>query len=652
MKTLAPNLFDERFDDLMKIGRARLRALAPDWTDNNAHDPGITLMELFAWASEAQLYSLARMRRDERAAYAAFLGITSAGTRGATGVIWSDRTDPSSPLATYTATKVLPQDAVISMAGTPVPTFRPLDKLLWVPGRIRALQTRTARGRTTDLTANNARGNLNFLPFGDRAGPGSVLSIDFVCNDASGLFGADRKATTESLWPIGILAAAPLTGPAADPTPPAGMTAPGITATLVDGDDRYPLRVARDTTRGLLSSGVLLLDLSSVATSPAELTIELRAPRGFARPPRWLRVEPSVIPIRQGRVIANELNYSIAAPNWSFTLAAPGVRFDAGEEPVTVAVVDSDSGLATTWKRVDRLIDYGPSDAVYEYDAAAGQITFGNGLNGRMAPDQAQVLATYAVSDADRGNVGRNRKWQVAGFEGVVGVNLDQVTGGAGASAPGGMDQRREARSRAVIDHALVSSDDIIQAAKALPLLEVARAWISTPGTTAPRTGVVTLVVMRARSGPNEPPNAPETARWLAEIRRQLTSRMPLGSRLAVVGPTYVPFSLSATIQCARGLNPDTVKSAAETTLSKRLMLVGRPDADAARQPGVGVTIRDLTTWIRSTPGVTAVSSVQLSDADGRSVQNGVTVPGDGFPKWLIDSSSISVSRPASGSAP
>ena len=44
MTSLAPNLFDERFDDLMKIGRARLRALAPDWTDYNAHDPGITLM--------------------------------------------------------------------------------------------------------------------------------------------------------------------------------------------------------------------------------------------------------------------------------------------------------------------------------------------------------------------------------------------------------------------------------------------------------------------------------------------------------------------------------------------------------------------------------------------------------------------------------
>lgn len=183
MTSLAPNLFNERFDDLMKIGRARLRALAPDWTDYNAHDPGITLMELLAWTSEAQMYSLARMRRDERAAYAAFLGITTGGTRGATGIIWSDRTDPNSPLATFLATTVLSPDTVINLAGTPSPTFRPQDRLLWVPGRIRSLQSRTARGRTTDLTASNDRGGLTFLPFGDRAGPGTVFAIDYVCKD-------------------------------------------------------------------------------------------------------------------------------------------------------------------------------------------------------------------------------------------------------------------------------------------------------------------------------------------------------------------------------------------------------------------------------------------------------------------------------------
>src|SRR5206468_5299847 len=99
MSPLAPNLFDRRFEDLIEIGRARLRPLAPEWTDHNAHDPGITLMELLAWTAEAQLYSVSRMRRDERTAYAALLGLHAGGTRGAQGLIWSDRQDPDSPAA-------------------------------------------------------------------------------------------------------------------------------------------------------------------------------------------------------------------------------------------------------------------------------------------------------------------------------------------------------------------------------------------------------------------------------------------------------------------------------------------------------------------------------------------------------------------------
>src|SRR5882672_9063201 len=148
MSQLAPNLFDRRYDDLMQIGRARLPALAPEWTDHNAHDPGITLMELLAWVTEAQLYSLSRSRRDERRAYAALLGVAPAGTQAARGLIWSDRSDLGSPAATFARTVVIPYDAVIGVQGADTPTFRPVHKLLWVPGRLETLETRSPGGGT------------------------------------------------------------------------------------------------------------------------------------------------------------------------------------------------------------------------------------------------------------------------------------------------------------------------------------------------------------------------------------------------------------------------------------------------------------------------------------------------------------------------
>src|SRR5215207_9748364 len=125
MSTLAPNLFERRFQDLMEIGRARLPSLAPDWTDHNAHDPGITLMELLAWVAEAQLYSLSHLRRDERIAYASLLGLTPSGTHAATGLIWPDRLDPNSPAATFSKTVVISEDATINVANVDEPTFHP-----------------------------------------------------------------------------------------------------------------------------------------------------------------------------------------------------------------------------------------------------------------------------------------------------------------------------------------------------------------------------------------------------------------------------------------------------------------------------------------------------------------------------------------------
>jgi hypothetical protein len=51
-----PTLDDRRFDDLVEEARALIPAYQPDWTDHNESDPGITLLELFAWLAEMLIY--------------------------------------------------------------------------------------------------------------------------------------------------------------------------------------------------------------------------------------------------------------------------------------------------------------------------------------------------------------------------------------------------------------------------------------------------------------------------------------------------------------------------------------------------------------------------------------------------------------------
>ena len=54
-------LDDRRFQDLVSEARLRINRACPEWTEHNVSDPGITLIELFAWMTELTIYRLNRV---------------------------------------------------------------------------------------------------------------------------------------------------------------------------------------------------------------------------------------------------------------------------------------------------------------------------------------------------------------------------------------------------------------------------------------------------------------------------------------------------------------------------------------------------------------------------------------------------------------
>lgn len=56
-----PRLDDRRFDDLVRDGIAHARETCPTWTDFTAGDPGVTLVEVFAFLTDALIYRLNRV---------------------------------------------------------------------------------------------------------------------------------------------------------------------------------------------------------------------------------------------------------------------------------------------------------------------------------------------------------------------------------------------------------------------------------------------------------------------------------------------------------------------------------------------------------------------------------------------------------------
>ena len=68
-------LDDRRFQDLVSEARLKIHRACPEWTEHNVSDPGITLIELFAWMTEMTIYRLNRVPDKLHVALLDLLGI-------------------------------------------------------------------------------------------------------------------------------------------------------------------------------------------------------------------------------------------------------------------------------------------------------------------------------------------------------------------------------------------------------------------------------------------------------------------------------------------------------------------------------------------------------------------------------------------------
>src|SRR5690348_693935 len=69
-----PSLDDRSFADLTGEARALIPALLPEWTDHNPSDPGVALVELFAWLTEMLLYQVDQVPDTHVEKFLALLG--------------------------------------------------------------------------------------------------------------------------------------------------------------------------------------------------------------------------------------------------------------------------------------------------------------------------------------------------------------------------------------------------------------------------------------------------------------------------------------------------------------------------------------------------------------------------------------------------
>jgi len=72
MPLTAPNLDDREYQGLVDDAKRLVQHNCKEWTDHNVHDPGITLIETFAYMVDQLLY---RLNRVPDRLYIAFLDL-------------------------------------------------------------------------------------------------------------------------------------------------------------------------------------------------------------------------------------------------------------------------------------------------------------------------------------------------------------------------------------------------------------------------------------------------------------------------------------------------------------------------------------------------------------------------------------------------
>jgi predicted phage baseplate assembly protein len=102
-----PNLDDRTFEDLVQECILRIPRYCPEWTNHNPGDPGITLIELFAWLTDHMLYRFNLVPRRYYIAFLELLGITlQPPTPAHTALTFSLTRAQASPLRIAAGTEV------------------------------------------------------------------------------------------------------------------------------------------------------------------------------------------------------------------------------------------------------------------------------------------------------------------------------------------------------------------------------------------------------------------------------------------------------------------------------------------------------------------------------------------------------------------
>lgn len=589
----APELDIRKFEDLVREAQLRIPRYAPEWTDYNESDPGITLVQLFAWLTEMMLYQMNRVPERNYLKFLQLLGMELQPAQAATAHL----TFTAKPDA---AVKSVPRRAQVQAQppeGSPV-VFETLEGLDLILPPLTDVQVFDG-GAFSVLTEANNKPGTTFPPFGWLPQTGSALYLGFT---------PPAKPTSVPLFPQEMrfrvfLPTASLAGQPVSCREHEQLPAPPVA--LV-----WEYRPASDPTRWRRLS--VYKDDSVAFTREGYINVEgpqeiaATVEEKVAAPRYWLRVRlaagsypagqtPVIDFIRPNTVEAESLTTarnefvgeSEGLPAQVFTLRQKPVQPDSLE-----LVIEQANSEPQTWLRVQDFLSSGPEDLHYLLNATKGEVVFGDGQRGLIPPAGVEIIARqYRHGGGGAGNViGGLITSPLTTLVGVEKVTNERpATGGRDEQDVETLKERapRLLRSR---NRAITAEDYAALAAEAGEVRKataIALAHPHHPGIEVP--GAVTVVIVPEAKIEDRAPKP--SADLITRVCEYLDTRRLLTTELYVKGPEYQAIKIEARVEARPYAAFDTVARDVTTAINEYLDPLGRKlEEDAPEDTTAGAS--------------------------------------------------------------
>lgn len=655
-----PTLDNRTFDQLVDECTAQIARLSPSWTNYNAADPGITLLELCAWLSEQNLYRTDRVSDEMTRAFLRLVNCAPAPPTVADTVVLLETSEPA---AVYLPDRVQLVDysntiAFETRAACTVSAAR-LVKLL------------AAGDPPLDVTTANT-----FLPFGASPAPGAAFYVGF---DAP--LGAAGTPISLYVWTVNSAQdeqtrAALLLEQAAVQVSAERACPQELIGQLVDWRTHFEVATVWE---------YLSIDSAWRAIPNVEDETRALSLSGFVRfevPQDQAPGGPGMNWFVRCRIVCGSFTCTtqLAAVGLNAVVAEHAASIDVPEALGTslghasevyatsltpVVAGSTELSLVLGSERDDRWTEMqywdlvGPHGRNYVLQPELGRITIGNGKRGAVLPSGCDLLLNYRVGGGIAGNISAGTLTQLAASE----WNGARIAGGLPVAATITATQPMAASGGAVAE-ALAAAEaravaelttparaitiaDIVALTEAVPGVPVARATAlpnthpAMPCFTAP--GSITVIVV-----PDCPSVAPTpSSGFLRAVARFLDRRRPLTTELHVIAPTYVTAIVIATLQASPSANPSTIPGLAQAALDAFFNpLIGGPDG-MGWPIGRAVYRTEVMSLLASLPGVLTVTGLSLQAGAAVAVCGNLDI----CPTDLIRSGTHQVSATITGAS-